>query len=175
MELIFLCIKIFLVRIIDVSLGTIRTVLTVKDKIILASSIGFFEVLVWFLVVKDALNSANNSILIAISYALGFATGTYVGGILAKIFTGRGTLSVQIIINKEDRELIDILRQKGYAVSVLQVSGYHEAGKLLLFLEIDSLLLTELRKIINTVNDKAFMVVNDSKAVYNGYFSGVNK
>lgn len=175
MELIFLCIKIFLVRIIDVSLGTIRTVLTVKDKIVLASTIGFFEVLVWFLIVKDALNSTNNSILIAISYALGFATGTYVGGFLAKIFTGRGTLSVQIVINNEDQELIDVLHKRGYAVSVMQVSGYHEASKLLLFLEIDSSLLNGLRKIVNTVNDKAFVVVSDSKAVYNGYFAGVNK
>ena len=175
MELMCLCIKIFLVRIIDVSLGTVRTVFTVKDKVILASAIGFFEVLVWFLIVKDALNSTDNSILIAISYALGFATGTYVGGILAKRFTGRGTLSVQIIIDKDDQILIDILHKKGYAVSVLHVSGYHEASKLLLFLEIDSFLLTELRKIVNTVNDKAFIVVNDSKVVYNGYFSSINK
>ncbi len=175
MELIYLCIKIFLVRIIDVSLGTIRTVLTIKDKIVLASVIGFFEVLVWFLIVKDALNSTDNSILIAMSYALGFATGTYVGGILAKRFTSHGTLSVQIIIDKEDRMLIDLLHKKGYAVSVLHVSGYHEASKLLLFLEIDSFQLAEIRKIVNTVNDKAFIVVNDSKAVYNGYFAGVNK
>ena len=45
MDILFLCIKIFLVRIIDVTLGTLRTIITVKDKVFLASVIGFFEVL----------------------------------------------------------------------------------------------------------------------------------
>ena len=41
MSLIFLCLKIFFVRIIDVSLGTFRTIITVKGKAFYASIIGF--------------------------------------------------------------------------------------------------------------------------------------
>ena len=82
--MLLLCLKIFFVRILDVSLGTIRTLFTVKGKKIIASVIGFFEVLVWFLVVKEALNTDENSIFIAISYSLGFATGTYIGSYLSK-------------------------------------------------------------------------------------------
>lgn len=36
-----LCLKIFLVRILDVSLGTFRTILTVKGKTLYASLVGF--------------------------------------------------------------------------------------------------------------------------------------
>ena len=79
MALFILCIKVFFIRIVDVSLGTIRTIITVKDKRFLASLIGFIEVLVWFVVAKEAINTDDNSILIAISYSLGFATGTYIG------------------------------------------------------------------------------------------------
>ena len=53
MELLFLCIKVFFVRITDVTMGTFRTILTVKAKPIQASMIGFIEVLIWFLVVKE--------------------------------------------------------------------------------------------------------------------------
>ena len=81
-----LCVKIFFVRILDVSLGTLRTIITVKGKILVASLIGFIEMFVWFSVVNEALNTDEKSIWIAIAYSLGFATGTYIGGILSKKF-----------------------------------------------------------------------------------------
>ena len=111
MELLFLCIRIFLVRIMDVSLGTIRTVMTVRGKNVIAALIGFVEVTIWFLVVKDALNSASNSLWIAVSYAGGFATGTFIGGFISKTFI-RSKLGVQIVIHQENKKLIDILREK---------------------------------------------------------------
>ena len=63
MELVFLCIKIFCCRIIDVSMGTIRTINVVKGKTLIGAVIGFFEVLIWFLIVKDALNTELTGIL----------------------------------------------------------------------------------------------------------------
>ena len=62
--LLSLCLKIFFVRILDVSLGTIRTIFSVKGKSLIASLIGFVEVTVWFLVVKEAINTDNNSLWI---------------------------------------------------------------------------------------------------------------
>ncbi len=175
MNVFTLCIKVFLVRILDVSLGTIRTVFTVKDKIVRASVIGFFEVLVWFLVVKDALNSDVNSIWIAVSYAMGFATGTYIGGLLSRFFTKKGTLSVQIIIKKADKGLISQLRNSGYAVSVMNVSGYDNEDKLFLFMEIPIIKLRQVKQIVKKYDETFFMVVNDTRNVYNGYFNGVVK
>ncbi len=174
MELFLLCCKIFFVRILDVSLGTVRTVLTVKDKIVKASFIGFFEVLVWFIVVKDALNSDTNSLWIAISYALGFATGTYIGGKVSYFFTRGETFSVQLIIKKEYKQIIKRLRDEGYGVSVINVSGNNE-DRLLLFMEISVLKLNTLKKIVKEYDKNAFMVVNDTRVVYNGFFSGVAK
>ena len=84
--LLFLCLKIFFVRIIDVSLGTVRTIFSVKGKNLIASLIGFVEITVWFLVVKEALNTTESGLIIGISYSLGFAVGTYVGGILSNKF-----------------------------------------------------------------------------------------
>ena len=86
MEILILCLKIFFVRIFDVSLGTARTIIMVRGKGFLASIIGFVEVLVWFLIVREALNTNVESIWIAISYSLGFATGTYIGSLLSNHF-----------------------------------------------------------------------------------------
>ena len=86
MTLFLLCLKIFFVRIIDVSLGTVRTLITVKGRTLLASMVGFIEVFVWFVIVKEALNTTETSLWIAIAYSLGFATGTYLGCYLSDRF-----------------------------------------------------------------------------------------
>lgn len=169
MDIIILCIKIFFVRIIDVSLGTIRTIFTVKDKVLIASIIGFFEVLIWFLIVKDALNNSSNSLLIAFFYALGFSCGTYVGGYLANYFNKKTMINVQVII-RDNSYIVDLLRKRGFAVSVLNVKGYNEERKLLLFSGINVSDFKLFKKIVTDNDSKAFIVVSDTKAVYNGYF-----
>lgn len=166
-----LCIKIFIVRILDVSLGTIRTIVTVKDKKKEAALIGFFEVLVWFLIVKEALNTDNTSIWIAVFYSLGFATGTYIGSYLSNKYI-KGNYGVQVITSTKNDLLVKTLRSEGYAVSVLDVRGHNEfRKKYMLFIEIDKKNFDSLTHIIKTYDENAFIVVNETKFVQNGYFS----
>jgi len=101
MELLFLCIKIFFVRILDVSLGTCRTIMVVKGKTLYATIIGFVEVFIWFLIVREALNTDIESIWIAVSYSLGFATGTYLGGFISKRLI-KSTFSVEVITSNKN-------------------------------------------------------------------------
>ena len=139
MELFLLCLKIFGARILDVSLGTLRMMITVKGKNLYASLVGFFEIFVWFIVVREALNTDETSIWIAIAYALGFATGTYIGGILSKKFIS-GNLSVQIII-----------------------------------IEINNKSFNHLQKIVKQIDHDAFIVVNETKYVMNGFLENIVK
>lgn len=172
MELFLLCLKVFCVRIIDVSMGTCRTIVTVKGKKFYASLIGFIEVFVWFVIVKEALNTDETSILIAISYAGGFATGTYIGGWLSSKLI-KGNLGVQVITSKKDDAMVDCLRNNGYAVSVIHVEGQDRANeKYMLFLEIDKNKFKSLKSLIKTLDEKAFIVVNETREVENGYFMG---
>lgn len=171
MNLLWLCIKIFCVRILDVSLGTVRTIVTVKGKTFIASLIGFVEVFVWFVIVKEALDTDINSLWIAISYALGFSTGTYIGGVLSDRFI-KGTLGVQIILSSENDEIVKRIRKEGFAVSVLDVRGKRENDKkYMLMMEIMSNQFKHLKMLIKSLDEKAFIVVNETKYVHNGYFA----
>lgn len=163
-----LCLKIFFVRILDVSLGTIRTMFVVKGKKLISSMIGFFEILVWFLVVKEALQTESNSIFIAISYSLGFATGNYIGALLSdKLITGN--VSVQVFTNNNNLE--KILREHGYGVSSVVYTGYEEeAHKHMLFINVDKKKEKALRELIKKSDKEAFIIVNETKYVENGYF-----
>lgn len=167
MEIILLCIKIFLVRIIDVSLGTARTIIMVKGKSLIASLIGLIEVFIWFIIVKEALNTTESGILIAISYSLGFAVGTYIGSILTNKFI-EGTLGVEVITKKE--RIINTIRKNGYAVSVLNVNGQEKTKKYMLIIEIKNKKLAHLKELIQRLDKNAFIMINETKLVHNGYF-----
>jgi len=109
MELALLCAKIFLGRLVDVSLSTMQTMYLVKGKRSLATIIGFIDVLIWFMVVKEALNTDIQSFWIALAYAGGYAVGTYVGSGISKRVI-RGTVSVQVITKNaqiDNRKLKD--------------------------------------------------------------------
>ena len=108
MKLFLLCLKIFSARIIDVSMNTIRTVYIVKEKRFIATIIAFFEVLIWFEVARTALNTKITSFLIPISYAAGYATGTYIGTLISSKFI-KGHYTINIISNKINaKEIIRI-------------------------------------------------------------------
>ena len=170
MELLLLCLKVFSVRILDVSLGTMRTIVTVKGKTKTASLIGFIEVLIWFLIVREALNTDIESIWIAISYAGGYATGTLLGGILSNKLI-KGNFGVQVILYKNDNAIVDTIRKEGYAVSVIDVKGQEkDKEKYMLFIEIDKRRFEHLRNLIKELDEKAFIVVNETRMVQNGYF-----
>lgn len=167
MEILILCIRIFFTRIVDVSMGTFRTIMTVRGKKYVASFIGFVEVFIWFLVVKDALGSGDTNIFVALSYAGGYACGTVIGGLISEKFVSTN-LTVQIITSALD--LADILRAKDYAVTVLDVNGMDaDTSKVMLILEIPNKKITLLKKFVKEVDDKAFIIINEAKYVYNGY------
>lgn len=163
--LFIMCLKIFSARIIDVSLGTIRTVFTVKGKNLLAAAIGFVEVFIWFLIAREALNTDNISIFIAISYALGYATGTYIGGIISKILI-KSKLNVQVIT--DNINLVDILRKEGYAVSLVDIKG-KDSDKYLLIIGINNNKYSLLKKKIQELDNDAFVYVNETVYIQNGF------
>ena len=162
------CLGIFFARAIDVSLGTIKTVYSVKGKTFVAAIIAFFEVFIWFMVAKEALNTGINSILIPISYSLGYATGTLVGTFIANTFI-KGLICVQIITKKDNANLIDKIREKGYGCSIVPLKNdYDEIKKEMLFIEINKKSLKDLIAIVKSEDSSAFLMINETKIVQNG-------
>jgi len=167
--LLLLCLKIFFVRILDVSLGTFRTILVIKEKRLLASIIGFIEVAIWFTIVREALNTTETSLWIIFAYAGGFAAGTFIGSIFSQHFI-HGNLSVQVITYKKDI-IIKILRDIGYGVSVINIEGKNEQqAKHILLIQINKKDFEHLRDSIKKLDPKAFIIVSETKYVQNGYF-----
>lgn len=167
--MLLLCIKIFVARLIDVSLGTFRTINTVKGRNFIAALIGLVEISVWFLVVKEALNTDNNSYFIVLSYALGFSVGTYIGGKISSLFI-KTNLEVQVILTKRDNEIVNKLRKSGYGVTIIDAKGNNNL-KYMLYIQIKNKSLNGLKKIIKANDPRALIAVNETKYIENGYFN----
>ena len=99
-----LCLLIFVLRICDVTLGTVRTVVIVKDYLLLAVALGFVEVMIWILAVIQVIARINESFFLALAFAGGFAAGNAVG-ILVERRLAMGTSVVRIISGKHGMEI----------------------------------------------------------------------
>ncbi len=156
-------------RILDVSLGTIRTIIMVKGNSLKCAFIAFFEVFVWFIVAREALNTEHISLWIAISYSAGYATGTYIGSKLSNIFI-KGNTTCQVITSKATKNNIKLLRDKGYALTILDIKDYYDGiKKKMLLIEINNTKIKELSKLIRKIDNNAFITFSETKTVINGF------
>lgn len=168
-----LCLIVCFGRIVDVALGTTRTVFTVKGKAYVSSIIGFVEAMLWFLIVREALSfqaEGMETYLIAISYALGYALGTFCGGLITSKLI-KSKINVQIITTNKNETLIKALSESGFGATVLIATGAskHEERYMLL-IETDSKQVKKLKAIVSEYDPKAFITISDTKSRQNGYF-----
>lgn len=106
---------IFIARIIDVSIGTMRIIFLAKGKKVLVPVLGFFEVLVWVVAIGQVMQNLTEWYYY-FAYAAGFATGNYVGMIIEeKLALGLNVF--RIITRSDEYTLIDLLIMNGFGVT----------------------------------------------------------
>ncbi len=117
-----LAIVVFFSRVVDVSIGTIRTISTVQGRMVLAFVLGLFEVTIWLVVIATLVNTVLERPWLLIFYALGFSTGNVVGIKLErKLALGHGIL--RIFTSTHTDEIIQLLRDADYRVTCFEGEG----------------------------------------------------
>ncbi|MEW6379564.1 MAG: DUF5698 domain-containing protein [bacterium] len=115
-------ILIFLARIVDVSLGTVRTISIVQGRVETAFLLGFVEVSVWLAVIASVMDRVKEKPILGVFYALGFSTGNAVG-ILLEDRVSFGHIVLRIISPQRSREMAEQIRGLGHAVTTFQGEG----------------------------------------------------
>jgi uncharacterized protein YebE (UPF0316 family) len=122
---------IFTLRIVDVSLGTVRTISLIHGRMALAVTLGFFEVLIWIAVVAQVIGGVSENPVLLVAYAAGFAAGNGVG-ILIERRLALGVQMLQMISQRHGEEIAAAIRAHGQAVTVFTGEGRDGPVKLLL-------------------------------------------
>jgi uncharacterized protein YebE (UPF0316 family) len=117
-----LAILIFAIRIVDVSIGTLRTISVVQGRLALSVVLGFFEVTIWIAALSQVLIGASTQPLLILAYAGGFAGGNAVGILLERTLA-LGAVVVRIISTQAGSEIAEALRQVGQRVTTFHGQG----------------------------------------------------
>jgi uncharacterized protein YebE (UPF0316 family) len=161
-------ILIFLARICDVSIGTMRIIFVSKGKRNIAPILGFFEVLIWITAISKIMENLDHYINF-IAYAAGFATGNFVGMIIEEKLA-MGILMVRVFAYEKGNEMVQNLNEQGFGATVVEAHGAREKIDLIYSI-VKRNELTNVLNIITNLNPKAFYTIEDVKSVNEGIFT----
>lgn len=159
---------IFLARICDVSIGTMRIIFVSKGKKNIAPVLGFFEVLIWITAISKIMQNMDHYINY-IAYAAGFATGNLVGMIIEEKLA-YGILMIRIFAHQKGSDLVNRLNTSGYGATVVEAHGARDKVQLIYTIiqrnELDTVV-----NMINCFNPQTFYTIEDVRSVNQGIFS----
>ena len=158
---------IFVSRIADVPLGTVRLIFVSRGMKYVAPIVGFFEVLIWIVVIGQIMQHLSNP-LCYIAYAGGFAMGNFIGILIAEKLS-LGMVQVRVITPKEVGGLVECLRQKRYGVTCVEGQGANGPVEML-FTVVHRRDAHAVVELIKTFNPHAFYCIEEVDFVERGVF-----
>jgi uncharacterized protein YebE (UPF0316 family) len=160
---------VFVARVVNVAMGTVRSLMAMRGQRKLATVISFFESLIFIVAISQVLQNVDNLWNI-LGYASGFAVGTWTG-LKIEERLALGFAEVQVITQSAGSELADALRDAGYGVT--QVVGQGLRGQVhVLTVVANRRDVPAITTLASKVDDRAFVTVDSASHVYRGYMQG---
>lgn len=158
---------IFLLRVSDMSLDTIRVLFVFRGKKTLAWILGFFQSLLFVIAITSVLANLDNFLNI-IAYAAGFATGNVLGMIIENRLAV-GHINMTIFSPMAGPRIADALRNAGFAVT--EVSGRGRNGMVsVLHVAILRKRVEEVETIVLEMDNEAFVTAQDVRPIRRGFW-----
>jgi len=164
---VILPVLIFVARVCDVTLGTLRIIFISRGKRSIAPLLGFFEVLIWIVVIGQLVQHIQ-SVTAYIGYAAGFAAGNFVG-LWLEDRMALGTLVLRVIVPQDGETLAQRLHEAGFGVTSVDGRGATEAVKLI-YTVVKRRHAHQVMAIIHDTTPNAFVSVEDVRATEKGVF-----
>ena len=157
---------IFALRVVGVSLGTVRMMLVMRDRRKLAAFMGFCEATVWIVAVGRVIGDID-TIWNILAYSGGFAAGTLLGAWIE----GRlalGHVCVRVVSMKLGDEIAERVRQSGHGATELKAEGL-SGPVCLVDIVAPRRCVAEIVGLINSVDEGAFVTIEEAREVARGY------
>ncbi|KPK87320.1 MAG: hypothetical protein AMS27_02790 [Bacteroides sp. SM23_62_1] len=153
---------IFLARIIDVSMDTIRMIFIARGFKKFAPIIGFFQVLVWIITITRIMANLENWTCY-IAYAAGFAAGNLTGMIIEERLA-LGIELIRVVTRRQAGQLITALKDHNFPVTSVDATGVY-GNVAVLFIVVKRKQMKEVLDLIRKYNPRAFYTVEDIRFV----------
>jgi uncharacterized protein YebE (UPF0316 family) len=160
-------IAIFLLRVLGVTLSTLRIHMVVRNRKKLAWAFAFFQALCYMTAIMFVFTDLQDWPSL-IGYAAGFATGNTLGIIIEKRLA-IGDVQLRIVSSHRGAEVLDLLRSEGYAVT--EISGRGRDGTVSVVLcNVKRKLAERVIELVYSVDDDAFVVTENIRRVQRGFW-----
>ena len=158
---------IFLLRIVDVPIGTVRTIYTVRGYRTIAMTLGFFESLVWIFAISRLMAVVKENPANMVAWTVGFSAGTVVGITIEK-WIATGSVMLRIISVYHSAELRNKLREMDFGVTVVDGEG-KDGSILILFVVASRRRGREAIRTVEQIDPDAFITIEPVSHAIGGY------
>lgn len=157
---------IFVLRILNYSVGTIRVVVVARGQRLVGSAMAGLEALIFAVVVAKVITDLDNIANLA-AYCAGAAVGSYVGMMLEARFV-RGFMVVNAITHDHGRETALALREAGFGVTTTLSEG-KDGMVTTLRSVINKREMPQYLKMLQGINPDAFVSLEEVRGVRRGW------
>lgn len=158
---------IFVLRVGDMSLDTLRMLFVMRGRKGLAWVSGFCQSLLFVIAFSSVLSNLDNPLNI-VGYAAGFATGNVVG-ILIEARLAIGYTHLRIISSRRGNMLAEKLREAGYAVT--EIAGRGKDGTVnILSCSVQRKNADAVLQVVQQIDAEAFVTKEEVSAVRRGFW-----
>jgi len=165
---------IFLLKAIEVSFATLRSILINKGYRRPGTLLSFVEVLLWTFVASRVIMGMADAPIKGIMYSLGFSVGVYVGSRIEN-YIAMGQVLIQTIVSKDQAiPIANGLRDKGYAVTSMEAQG-RDSQKSVLMIFAKRKGKEEIIREIHKLDATAMIITNDVTNLRGGTIGAVRK
>lgn len=158
---------IFIARICDQSIGTLRLIFVSKGFKRIVPFLAFFEAMIWLIAISQILSRLDN-VVTFLAYGLGFAMGNYVGMLLEERLS-IGSIIIRIFSKEHRTEFVEVLQKHNYGYTIINAEG--STGELkIIFCIINRKYLSHLIEHIKAIDSNTFYTIEEVKSVEKGIF-----
>ena len=158
---------IFILRVGDMSLDTLRVLFVMRRRKPIAWALGFFQASIFVIAISSVLSHLDNPLNI-LGYAAGFATGNVVG-IWIEERLAVGHVQLSIISSRLGPAIADRMRSEGFAITEIPARG-KDGMVTLLSCSVLRKKVSLVRKLVNEVDETAFITAEDVRPVRHGFW-----
>ena len=164
----------FISKIVEVSVSTLRNILINKGYRREGTILSFVEIVLWTFVASRVIMGLMEAPIKGVVYSIGFSIGVYLGSkIEGRIAMGR--IMLQAIVAKENANiLIDGMREKGYAVTILDAHG-RDSEKQVLMIFANRKGKEEIIETIQKLDKTSMIITNDVSTLHGGTIAASRK
>ncbi len=165
-QVLFGALFIFALRVIGITISTVRVLIMMRGKKAAAFVAGFFEVLTYVVAIAEVVNNLDN-VWNVLGYCLGFSVGTLLG-MMVDERTATGFTNIRIISRYKAQSIIEAIHEAGHGATVGW--GHGRGGTVGMIVAVvrrkETYLICD---IVETIDPNAFITIEDARSVRRGH------